>query len=45
MLLLDLIKLGVYHLLNRKMRRRSVFSSHADTFLEHANRPVQGTTG
>jgi H+-transporting ATPase len=45
MLLLDLIKLGVYHLLNRRMRRRSVFSSHADTFLEHANRPVQGTTG
>jgi H+-transporting ATPase len=43
MLLLDLIKLGVYRFLNRRMQRGSVFSPYADRYMEHANRPVHGS--
>jgi H+-transporting ATPase len=43
MVVLDLIKLGVYRVLDGRSRRDSVFSPHAGSFLEHSNRPIRGT--
>jgi H+-transporting ATPase len=43
MLLLDLIKLGVYRYLDRRMQRGSLFSPYAERYIEHTNRPVHGS--
>ncbi len=43
MLFLDLVKLGIYRFLDSHMQGRNVFSPHAESFLEHTNRPLQGT--
>jgi H+-transporting ATPase len=40
---LDLVKLGIYRFINSRASARTVFSTHAEPFLEHVNEPAQGT--